>query len=90
MDGQTDGPMDLIKLEEFVKQEEKEESEREVALIHAANILGRTYDEIVAVHQKLGSEKDTDRFLNVIYWLGNLAVEEETTGNKLTITLVLC
>ncbi|MEO1487546.1 MAG: hypothetical protein AAFU57_17520 [Bacteroidota bacterium] len=77
---------DWVKLEEFVQQEEKEESEREVALIHAANILGRTYDEIVEVHNKLGSQKDEDRFLNVIYWLGKLAVEEETTGNKRTIT----
>ncbi|TAI47548.1 DUF6909 family protein [Flagellimonas allohymeniacidonis] len=77
---------DWDKLEEFVKQEEKEESEREVALIHTANILGRTFDEVVEMHSKLNNAKEEDRFLNLIYWLGKLAIEEETTGNKRTIT----
>ncbi len=77
---------DWDKLEEFVKQEEKEESEREVALIHTANILGRTFDEVVEMHSKLKNAREEDRFLNLIYWLGKLAIEEETTGNKRTIT----
>ena len=77
---------DWEKLVEFVEQEEKEESEREVAFIHTANILGRTYEEVVEIHQKLETKDKKDRFLNVIYWLGKLAIEEETTGNKRTIT----
>lgn len=77
---------DWVKLTEFVLTEEKEENQREVALIHAANILGRTFDEVGEIHEKLMTPEDPDRFLNVIYWLGKLAIEEETTGNKRTIT----
>ncbi|WP_036380924.1 DUF6909 family protein [Muricauda sp. MAR_2010_75] len=77
---------DWDKLERFVQLTEKKESEREIALIHTANILSRTFDEVVDIHKKLKKPKDPDRFLNVIYWLGKLAIEEETTGNKRTIT----
>lgn len=77
---------DWDKLTEFVLKEEKEDNQREVALIHAANILGRTFDEVGEIHEKLMTPEDPDRFLNVIYWLGKLAIEEETTGNKRTIT----
>ncbi len=77
---------DWDKLTEFVLSEEKDNDEREVALIHCANILGRTFDEVVEIENKLKTPEDPDRFLNVIYWLGKLAIEEETTGNKRTIT----
>nr|WP_299171024.1 hypothetical protein [uncultured Allomuricauda sp.] len=77
---------DWDKLADFVQSEEKEESEREIALIHTANILGRTFDEVAELHNKLKEAKDPDRFLNVVFWLGKLAIEEETTGNKRTIT----
>lgn len=77
---------DWDKLTEFVIREEKEDDQREVAMIHVANILGRTFDEVGEIHEKLKTPKDPDRFLNVIYWLGKLAIEEETTGNKRTIT----
>ena len=77
---------DWEKLVEFVEKEEKEDSEREVAFIHTANILGRTYEEVAEIHEKLETGERKDRFLNVVYWLGKLAIEEETTGNKRTIT----
>ena len=77
---------DWDKLTAFVRNEEKSEAEREVALIHAANILGRTFDEVVEMQRKLKTPKDPDRFLHIIFWLGKLAIEEETTGNKRTIT----
>lgn len=77
---------DWDKLERFVQLAEKKEREREIALIHAANILSRTFDEVVDIYKKLKKPNDPDRFLNVIYWLGKLAIEEETTGNKRTIT----
>ncbi|WP_420603506.1 DUF6909 family protein [Flagellimonas sp.] len=77
---------DWDKLAAFVQSEEKEESDREIALIHTANILGRTFEEVVEILNQLKTPKDPDRFLNVIYWLGKLAIEEETTGNKRTIT----
>ena len=77
---------DWDKLTEFVLKEEKTEDEREVALIHLANILSRTFDEVGEIYDKLKTPEDPDRFLNVMYWLGKLAIEEETTGNKRTIT----
>ncbi len=77
---------DWEKLVEFVEKEEKSKSEREVAFIHTANILGRTYEEVVEIHSKLQSKIHPDRFLNLVYWLGKLAIEEQTTGHKRTIT----
>ncbi|MDT0620498.1 DUF6909 family protein [Croceitalea vernalis] len=77
---------DWDKLEDYVKKEKPTHSEREVALIHAANILGRSFDEVVEVHEKLSIKNEKDRFLKIIFWLGKLAIEEETTGNKRTIT----
>ncbi|WP_073178692.1 DUF6909 family protein [Flagellimonas flava] len=77
---------DWDKLTKFVQDTDKDDAEREIAMIHAANILGRTYDEVVEMQEKLKTREDPDRFLNVVYWLGKLAIEEETTGNKRTIT----
>ncbi|WP_339336063.1 MULTISPECIES: DUF6909 family protein [unclassified Croceitalea] len=77
---------DWDKLEAYVKNQEPTDAQREVALIHTANILGRSFEEVVEVHQKLSTKKEKDRFLNIIFWLGKLAIEEETTGNKRTIT----
>ncbi|MEM9363415.1 MAG: hypothetical protein AAGA43_12310 [Bacteroidota bacterium] len=77
---------DWEKLVEFVEKEEKEDAERQVAFIHTANILGRTYEEVAEIHGKLETATKKDRFINVIYWLGKLAIEEETSGNKRTIT----
>ena len=86
VDGGSATIRDWDKLTEFVLSEEKNDDEREVALIHTANILGRTFDEVGDIQNKLKTSEDPDRFLNVIYWLGKLALEEETTGNKRTIT----
>ena len=77
---------DWEKLTEFLGQKKKTEAEREVSMIHAANILGRTFDEVVEMQKKLKTAQNPDRFLDVIHWLGKLAIEEETTGDKRTIT----
>lgn len=86
VDDGTSTIRDWDKLSEFVLSEEKDNEQREVALIHCANILSRTFDEVVDIENKLRTPENPDRFLNVIYWLGKLAIEEETTGNKRTIT----
>ncbi|MCK0144120.1 hypothetical protein MWU78_00485 [Arenibacter sp. F26102] len=77
---------DWVKLEEAAQKEELTQLEREVALIHVANILGRPFIEIMAVHKQLSTATEPERFLKIIYWLGKLAIEEETTGNKRAIT----
>ncbi|RKN82783.1 DUF6909 family protein [Ulvibacterium marinum] len=77
---------DWVKLEEAVKKEELTEVEREVALIHTAQILGRSFEEILEVYGELGTSKNPNRFLEIVYWLGKLAIEKEVTGNKRSIT----
>ena len=77
---------DWQKLAAFVEEGIEDENERQVTLIHTANILGRSFDEITDIHEKLATETNVDRFLKIIYWLGKLAIEEELTGNKRTIT----
>ena len=77
---------DWDKLEEALQMEELGQKELEVALIHTANILGRSFDEVMAIYDKLSSRTQPHRFLSIIYWLGKLAIEEETGGEKRIIT----
>lgn len=77
---------DWNKLEEALNQEELGQKELEVAQIHTANILGRSYDEVVAIYNKLSTKTRPHRFLSIIYWLGKLAIEEESGKEKRIIT----
>jgi len=77
---------DWVKLEQAVKKDELTQAEKEVALIHTANILGRPFVEIMGIHEQLATKEEPERFLDIIYWLGKLAIEEEITGEKRTIT----
>ncbi|MEJ1221485.1 DUF6909 family protein [Sediminicola sp. 1XM1-17] len=77
---------DWVKLEEAVKKNKLTQTEREVALIHTAQILGRSFTEAIEIHKKLATKAEPERFLKIVYWLGKLAIEEETTGNKRAIT----
>jgi hypothetical protein len=77
---------DWQKLEASVQKSKLTQSEREVALIHTANILGRTFVEVKSIYEKLATKKDPERFLGIVYWLGRQAIDEETTGEKRTIT----
>ena len=60
--------------------------EKEKAISHTANVLGRTFAEVVQIYAAFGTAKNPDRFLQVIYWLGKLAIEEVLDNNKRTIT----
>ena len=73
---------DWDKLEAAIEKGKLNQAEREVALIHTANILGRSFVEIAEVHKKFATKENPERFLKIIYWLGKLAIEEETLGNK--------
>ncbi|WP_291867290.1 hypothetical protein [Maribacter sp.] len=77
---------DWAKLESAVNKKKLTQAEREVALIHTANILGRSFEEIIGVYSKFATITDPDRFLRIIYWLGKLAIEEEVSGDKRVIT----
>ena len=77
---------DWDKLGEYLGLKKPSSEQREVAIIHAAQILGRTFDEIDEAQQSFAQKGNTDRFLRIVYALGSLAIEERTAGNKRTIT----
>ena len=77
---------DWVKLKQAANKKKLSQEEREVALMNMANILGRSFVEILETHNKLATKKNPERFLKIIYWLGKLAVEEETLNNKKVIT----
>ncbi len=78
---------DWKKLEQTVQQNKKLTlKEKEVALSHVANILGRTFSELLHIYDSFGTSEKPDRFLHVIYWLGKIAIEEVVDNNKRTIT----
>lgn len=78
---------DWQKLESAVTSTKKlTQKEREIAITHTANILGRTFNELTDAYPKFATENQPERFLHIIYWLGKLAIEEVVKGNKRTIT----
>jgi len=78
---------DWLKLEQTVLQNKKlNQTDKEKAISHVSNILGRTFSEILDVYDSFAIPEKPDRFLHVIYWLGKLALEEVLDNNKRTIT----
>jgi hypothetical protein len=78
---------DWQKLEQAALQNKKLTLiEREKAISHTANILGRTFAEVLAIYDSFGNTASPDRFLHIIYWLGKIAIEEVVDNNKRTIT----
>ncbi|RZS99311.1 DUF6909 family protein [Aquimarina brevivitae] len=78
---------DWEKLEKAVTvQKDLNQAEREIALTHTANILGRTFKEVSAVYSNFSCPENKERFLHIIYWLGKLAIEESIKDNKRIVT----
>ena len=78
---------DWQKLEHSVLLNRKlTQAEKEKAISHTANILGRTFAEVSEIYGNFGNTERPDRFLHIIYWLGKLAIEEILESNKRTIT----
>jgi len=78
---------DWVKLETAVKKTKKlTQKEREIAITHTANILGRTFNELTEVYSKFATDSQPERLLHIVYWLGKLAIEETVNNNKRTIT----
>lgn len=78
---------DWQKLGEVVSQNKKLTlDQREQAMSHAANLLGRSFSEILEIYDNFATAEKPDRFIHVIYWLGKLAIEEMTENNKRTIS----
>ena len=78
---------DWIKLESAVLSKKKlNQKERELAITHTGNILGRTFEEILEVYDQFSTPKQPNHFLHLIYWLGKRAIEEIIDNSKRTIT----
>ena len=77
---------DWRKLEEAVLKKEITQIEREIALTHTSNILGRTFKEVTMLYPKFMIPENEERFLHIIYWLGKLAIEETIESNKRIVT----
>jgi hypothetical protein len=78
---------DWFKLEQAVGQTKKLSLvEKEKAISHVSNILGRSFESVLDIYDDFGSALAPDRFLHIIYWLGKLAIEEVVDDNKRTIT----
>jgi hypothetical protein len=78
---------DWVKLEAAVLKKGKlTQEEKEIALTHTANFLGRTFEEVTEVYSSFAHSKDEHRFLNIIYFLGKRAIEEVVEDNKRIIT----
>lgn len=75
------------KLEEVVLNNIKlSRDERDIMLAHLASILGRTFEETQLVHGILEEKNNPDRFFQIIFWLGYLAINEKVHDLKRTIT----
>jgi len=60
--------------------------EREVTIAHLGTILGRTYEEVSKIYATFSTEKNPDRFFQLIYWLGQLAINEALENKKRVVT----
>ncbi|MFK2819085.1 hypothetical protein U0L90_03085 [Flavobacteriaceae sp. LMIT009] len=78
---------DWTKLEKAIHTGKKlTQKEREIAITHTGNILGRTFEELTEVYPSFATKEQPDRLLHVIYWLGKLAIEEAAKNVKRTVT----
>tara|TARA_R110000868_G_scaffold173829_2_gene410239 strand:+ start:29429 stop:31117 length:1689 start_codon:yes stop_codon:yes gene_type:complete len=78
---------DWIKLESAALSRKKlTQPEREIAITHMANILGRTFNELQGIYDDFATPSQPERLLQIIYWLGKLAIEEQINNNKRTVT----
>ncbi|WP_034887198.1 DUF6909 family protein [Gillisia sp. Hel_I_29] len=77
---------DWKKLEAAVQKPQLDQIEREIALTHTSNILGRTFKEVTTLYPKFILPENEERFLHIIYWLGKLAMDETINNNKRIVT----
>jgi hypothetical protein len=78
---------DWRKLEQIVSQKKKLlQSEREKAITHMAGLLGRTFEEVSVIYPVFATEQNPDALLNIIYWLGKIAITEVLESHYRVIT----
>jgi hypothetical protein len=86
IDEESDTIREWKKLEEVVLNHQKiSKDEQDILIAHVATIIGRTFEEIKTVHTILAQKENPNRFFQVIYWLGYLAIQEKVHNLKRTI-----
>ncbi|SDG95971.1 DUF6909 family protein [Psychroflexus sediminis] len=83
--GQTSRDWEKLKAA-VLKEGELNQKEKEIAITHTANILGRTFAEINQVYDRFATPSNPHKFLYLIYSLGKLAIREAIHGEKRAIT----
>lgn len=74
-------------LEDVVlNNKELSNNQREIALTHLANILGRTFEEVRKTDALFSKNENPNKFFHCIFWMGSLAINEALHDKKRTIT----
>ncbi|MCD6545000.1 MAG: hypothetical protein J7K34_10890, partial [Flavobacteriaceae bacterium] len=74
-------------LENTVLQNKKlDHKEKEVLFSYLSNILGRSFGEIQVAFKQFATTKIPNRFFEIIYWMGKLAINEIISDQKHEIT----
>ena len=83
----TDTVREWKKLEDVVLHNKKlTRNECDILVAHVAGIIGRTFEETQKVHLIFSEKNNPDRFFQIIYWLGSLAIGEVTDNLKRAIS----
>lgn len=69
-----------------VANKELSRKEREVAIMHLATILGRTFEETQTLHEYFSTADDKDKFFKTIYWMGYTSQQDKIGSKKREIT----
>ncbi len=74
-------------LENIVLQNKKlTYNDKEVLFSYISSILGRTFQEIQEAYKNFSTNQNPNRFFEIIYWMGKLALNEILKDQKHTIT----
>jgi len=68
-----------------LKNKKLSPKEIEVIIAYLSTLLGRTFAETKAVYKTFSEKKNPNRFFHIIYWLGQLAIDEAFFNQKRSI-----
>ncbi|MFV0237037.1 MAG: DUF6909 family protein [Flavobacteriales bacterium] len=75
------------RIEEIVLEREVlSQKNREIALMHLAGILGRTYEETLLAYKAMQQPHNKERLFKLIYWMGKLSIDEQISSLKREIS----
>ncbi|MCK5637476.1 MAG: hypothetical protein KAH67_02115, partial [Flavobacteriaceae bacterium] len=60
--------------------------EKEVLFSYLSNILGRSFSDIQIAYKDFSTTRNPNRFFDLIYWMGKLAINEIVLDQKRTVT----